>query len=76
MTRDTFQNGLQSFSRRKPFRPFIVELMSGDRITVEHPEALAMRGEVAVYINTDGKFSLFDSTSVSQLTEQSDRASA
>jgi hypothetical protein len=31
---------------------------------------------VAVYINKDGKYALFDSTSVSQLTEVLDRASA
>ncbi len=58
------------------FQPFAVELVSGDRFVVDHPEALALRATVAVYINPDGKFTLFDSESVSQLTEVFDRAAA
>ena len=76
MTETNFQNSLQAFVRRHPFKPFTIELVSGDRIIVEHPEALAMRGAVAVYINTDGRYSLFDANGVSQLTDKLDRASA
>jgi hypothetical protein len=74
MTDSNFQQSLQAFVRRRPFKPFTVELVSGDRFVVDHPEALALRGAVAVYINTDGKYTLFDSTGVSQLTETVDRA--
>ena len=45
-------------------------------ITVDRPEALAMRGAVAVYIDRDGKYTLFDSTGVSRLTEAHDQMSA
>src|SRR5690348_213850 len=31
---------LRSYSRRRPFQPYHVELTSGSRILVEHPEAL------------------------------------
>jgi hypothetical protein len=48
-----------------------VELASGDRFTVDHPEALALRGGVAVYIGPDGSYKLFDSTGVTQLIDQS-----
>lgn len=73
MNEANFQNSLQAFVRRRPFKPFAVELMSGDRFA---PEALAMRGAVAVYIDKDGKYTLFDSTSVAELSVVLDRASA
>jgi hypothetical protein len=74
--RKHFQQSLQAFARRKPFKPFTVELVSGDRFVVDHPEALAQREAVAVYIDREGRYTLFDSSSVSQLTEIVDRATA
>jgi hypothetical protein len=74
MTATNFEQSLQAFIRRRPFKPFAVELMSGDRFTVDHLEALAVRGSVAVYINPDGKYALFDSTGVSQLSDSLDGA--
>ena len=41
---ENFSNALRAFARRAPFKPFVVELVSGERIVVEHPEALAFRG--------------------------------
>jgi hypothetical protein len=76
MVESNFQQALEAFLRRRPFRPFTVELVSGNRFTVDHPEALAMRGAVAVYIDRDGKYTLFDSTGVSRLTEAHDQMSA
>jgi len=72
MKETNFQHSLQAFVRRRPFRPFTVELVSGNRFVVDHPEALALRGPVAVFIDVEGKYSLFDSTGVSQLTEVTD----
>lgn len=72
MNEKTFQNSLQAFVHRRPFKPFAVELVSGDRFVVDHPEALALRGSVAVFIDVQGKYSLFDSTGVSQLTDVTD----
>jgi hypothetical protein len=69
MTDDNFERSLQAFVRRRPFKPFAVELASGDRFTVDHPEALARRGAVAVYIDTHGNYTLFDATAVTQLKD-------
>ncbi len=69
MKEANFRNGLEAFVCRRPFKPFTVELVSGDRFIVDHPEALALRGAVAVFINSEGRYTLFDSTGVSQLTE-------
>jgi hypothetical protein len=69
MTEESFARSLRAFSRRHPFKPFLVELASGARFTVDHTEALAQRGPVAVYINPDGEFTLFDSTMVTQMAD-------
>lgn len=69
MIEENFERSLRAFSQRKPFRPFLVELASGSRLIVEHPEALAYRGRVAVYINAEGEFTLLDNTMVTQVTE-------
>ena len=63
------QKRLRAFVRRRPFKPFVVELASGDRIAVEHPEAVLVRGAAAVYLNPVGEYALFDSSTVSQLTD-------
>lgn len=69
MTDENFRKSLQAFIRRRPFRPFEVELVSGDRFTVKHPEALAHSGAVAVNIDPDADIRIFDSRSVSQLAD-------
>jgi hypothetical protein len=68
MERANFERALQAFVERRPFKPFRVELASGARFTVDHPEALANRGAVA-FIDAQGNFTLFDSTGVTQVTE-------
>src|SRR5579872_24937 len=64
-----FRRALQAFVARRPFKPFRVELASGAQFTVDHPEVLAHRGGVAVFIDARGNYTLFDSTSVTQVTE-------
>ena len=55
-----FARSLNAFSHRPPFESFTVELSSGERITVDHPEALVYRGGLAVYVALDGTPTLFD----------------
>ena len=69
MRSSNFEKALLAFVRRRPFKPFSVALENGDRFTVDHPEALALRGSVAVFIDPQGNYTLFDNTSVTQLTE-------
>jgi hypothetical protein len=75
MQAESFDRSLRAFNNRRPFRPFTVELVSGVRIVVEHPEALVFRGGVAVFFAADGEITLFDHESVSQLTSALDAAS-
>ena len=67
MTADSFDNALRALRQRQPFRPFTVELVSGDRFEVDFPDALVMRDGVAVFIGPGGVPVLFDHESVSQL---------
>lgn len=76
MTPDNFERVLQAFQRRRPFRPFTVEFVSGERIAVDHPEALVLRGGVAVYISSEGVPTLFDHESASEVVGQPRESSA
>lgn len=67
MTTENFANALQALRQRKPFRPFTVELVSGDRFEVDFPDALVVRDGVAVFVGPGGVPVLFDHEGVSQL---------
>jgi hypothetical protein len=62
-----FDRALRGFSRRVPFRPFAVELVSGTRFTVKHPEALIFRSGTAIYIDPRGDLTIFDHEGVNRL---------
>ena len=67
MTADHFQTTIRAFQRRAPFRSYIVELVSADRIMVDHPDALVVRGGVGVFVNAAGAPTIFDCEGVSQV---------
>jgi hypothetical protein len=69
MKEEAFERTLRGFNRRKPFKPFMVELASGSRLMIEHPEALIYRGRAAVYIDLESNITLFDNEGVTQLTD-------
>ncbi|MEX2119704.1 MAG: hypothetical protein WD847_08925 [Pirellulales bacterium] len=71
MTADHFDCTLRAFQRRTPFRPFTVELVSGYRFQVDHPEALVLRDGVAVFVARGGIPTLFDHEGVSQVLGES-----
>jgi len=60
------ERSLRAVQTRRPFRPFTVELVSGDLVQVDHPEAMVLRAGVAVYVSADGTPTLFDHEGVSQ----------
>ena len=67
MQADRFQRSLLACQKRKPFRTFTISLVNGDRIQVDHPEALVLRDGVAVYIAVGGVPTLFDYEGVSEI---------
>jgi len=70
MTAESFDRALRSFSHRRPFQSYWIEFQTCDTIFVVHPEAAQIRGNLVIYIATDGRQRLFDSTSVCQLLEK------
>jgi hypothetical protein len=67
MTAEHFQTTVRALRRRTPFKPYVVELVSGDRVQVDHPEALVIRGGVAVFVNVAGAPVIFDHEGVGQV---------
>jgi len=70
MTNQNFERTLRAFQKRAPFRSFTVALINGDRVQVDHPEALIMRGGVAVFVSAEGVPTVFDHESVSEFVAE------
>jgi hypothetical protein len=60
MTTERFQTTIRAFQHRTPFEPYVVELVSGDRIQVDHLEALVVRGGAGVFVSAAGAPAIFD----------------
>jgi hypothetical protein len=76
MTAEHFSSTLLSFQRRVPFRSYVVELVGGDQIQVDHPEALVVRGGFAFYLSTDGAPAIFDHEGVAQVFSDPETSAA
>jgi hypothetical protein len=76
MTTDDFDRSLRVFQRRSPFKVFTIELVSGHRFQVDHPEALVLRDGVAVFVAKGSVPVLFDHEGVSQILGESMQQSA
>src|SRR3972149_5710701 len=75
MERDTFDGTIRAFKHRTPFRPFTVAMVNGNRLEVDHPDALAVRDGVALFAGPGGVPAIFDHEGVSQVEGDLPRAS-
>lgn len=67
MDRETFDGTIRTFKHRTPFRPFTVSLVNGERLEVDHPDALAVRDGVALFVGSGGVPAVFDHEGVAQV---------
>ena len=67
MNRDTFTETIRAFKHRTPFRPFTVAMVNGDRLEVDHPDALAVRDGLALFAAPGNIPVIFDHEGVSQV---------
>jgi len=67
MDRDIFDQTMQTFKHRKPFRPFTVAMENGDRLEIDHPEALVLRDGIAMFAGPGGVPSVFDHEGVTRV---------
>lgn len=64
MNIEEVNEALQAFNRRRPFRPYFVELQSGDRFLVKHPEVVYIRERLIYHVTPQRDYRVFDSSSV------------
>jgi hypothetical protein len=67
MDRETFDATIRTFKHRAPFRPFTVSLVNGDRLEVDHPDAVVVRDGVGIFVGPGGIPSIFDHEGVAQV---------
>lgn len=76
MVAESFASALRAFTNRKPFKAFAVDLVNGERIVVEHPEALVFRNSITVYFSPQKEIAIFDHEGVARLTDQTERVTS
>lgn len=69
MTTEQFDAAYRAFSRRRPFRSFRVEFLSGSEMLVAHPEAVRNDGQFNVARSANGDFALFAAEAVCRLLD-------
>ena len=67
MDRNTFDSTIRAFKHRSPYQPFTVAMANGDRLEVEHADAIVVRDGVGVFIATGGVPVILDHEGVSQI---------
>ena len=75
MTELRFRMALRTFLSRRPFRRFIIELNSGSRLLISHPETIYLRDGMAVHcpIGDSPLHFLFDHESVCLLFDPEEK---
>lgn len=67
MDRENFTTTIQAFQNRRPFKPFTVALVDGDRYEVDRPNVLALGDGAAVLLALGNVPVFFDHEGVSQV---------
>ncbi len=67
MTSGNAQKAIRTFQKRRPFKAYLVELVGGEKIAVEHPEAMVYRAGTGVYFAPDGELTIPDHEGVSRI---------
>jgi hypothetical protein len=54
MDRNQFNTTLHTLKNRRPFGPFTLAMVNGDRLEVDFPDGLAVREGMALYLAAGG----------------------
>ena len=63
MSADELEAVIQVLNSRQPFRPYQVEMLSGDRFVIHHPETIVRTETFFVYRGTDSGHRIFTGAS-------------
>lgn len=69
MTDEEFDAANQAFRRRTPFRPYLIEFVSGGDLSIVHPESIRKEERLYVARRPDGGFELFTAEGVSRVID-------
>jgi hypothetical protein len=67
MDRNAFDATLRALKHRRPFHPFTVAMVDGDKLEVDYGDAIVVRDGTAVYVRPGGAPVIFDYEGVSQV---------
>lgn len=67
MDREHFDQTMTVLKERRPFQPFTIALVNGDRFEVYHPGALAVRDGLGMFAGPGGVPFIFDNEGVCQI---------
>ncbi len=73
MNKRNFATVLRAYQIRQPFKPFLVELVSGTVLEIRHPEGLITQGSTAVYLDTNEGVTIFDAAGVARFADRPTR---
>ena len=63
-----FEESVTVLRRQRPFRPFTLVMNNGDRLEVDHPDALTVRGGSGAFLGPAGVGRLFSCEAVNQVS--------
>jgi hypothetical protein len=69
MTFQELDRVLRAFNRRRPFRPYLIEFVSGNRVLIGHPEAVSRTGTFYTYLDPKHRVRVFTASGVCQLLD-------
>jgi len=69
MTKDQLVVSYRAFSRRRPFRSFLIEFISGSQLLIPHPEAVDLESQLCVMRFRDGGHVVFAADSVTRILD-------
>jgi hypothetical protein len=70
VTNQELESSLRAYCRRRPFRSFLLELLSGVQVVIDHPECVGfLANQLWLYRGPKGAQSLFPCASVCRLLD-------
>jgi hypothetical protein len=66
---DELDKVMRAFLRRRPFRPFLIEFSSGDRLLVRHPELIWRKKQLFIFRVDDDSSRVFSGLHVTQVLD-------
>jgi hypothetical protein len=74
MTREQFEVAYRAFCQRRPFRPFLIEFISGHQLSITHPEAVIFKKLFFAMRGADGGNVIFAPDSVARVLDPTSKS--